>query len=263
LTLGRDFLSFNNSKSAPVAIVNEAFARRAFGSASPLGQQLFQEPKHDLLTIIGVVSDARYRTLRDDAPPTVYRPVAQLPPSFDFLLALHLEVWTSTPPLTQVSPITTLIKRANPLANLEFHSFESMIDANLLYERLLTALSVAFGAIGLLLSAIGVYGLCAYSVARRIPEFGIRMAMGATPRALVSLVLSEHLRPLFIGLLAGSLISLALTRFLRAWLFGVSATDPELFFCAMILLAALALCAAFLPARRAAHLDPVSALRFE
>ena len=113
------------------------------------------------------------------------------------------------------------------------------------------------------MSAIGVYGLCAYSVARRIPEFGIRTAMGATPRMPVRLVLSEHLRPLFVGLLAGSLISLALTRFLRTWLFGVSATDPALFICAALLLTVLALCAAFLPARRAAHLDPVSALRFE
>lgn len=156
-----------------------------------------------------------------------------------------------------------LLKRSTPQADLEFNSFESLIDENLLYERLLATLSIAFGIIGLLLSAIGVYGLSAYSVARRIPKFGIRMAMGATPRALVRLVLSEHLRLLYIGLLAGSLISLALTRFLRAWLFGVSSTDPGMFACAVILLAALALCAAFVPARRAARLDPVAALRFE
>ncbi|MGA8026926.1 MAG: FtsX-like permease family protein [Bryobacteraceae bacterium] len=113
------------------------------------------------------------------------------------------------------------------------------------------------------MSAIGVYGVSAYSVARRTSEVGIRMAMGATPRTILRLIFSEQLRVLAIGLVTGALISVALTRFLRAWLFGVSATDPFLFTLAVLIVSALALFAAFIPARRAAHLNPTAALRSE
>ncbi len=263
LILGRNFARSDSTKSVHVALVNQAFAARFFGSSNPIGRQVYEKEKKDTITIVGIVGDARYRSLRDDVPPTLYRPIAQLPPSFGFLLQLNLEVWTSTPAGDLAKPIDDLVQHLNSQVSVDFHTFDSLIDTNLLYERLLTALSVAFGLIGLFLSAIGVYGLSAYSVARRTSEFGIRMALGAAPMSILNLMFFEQLRVLAMGLVAGGLISIALTRFLRAWLFGVSATDPLLFFFALLLVSALALLAAFIPARRAARLNPVTALRWE
>jgi ABC-type antimicrobial peptide transport system permease subunit len=199
----------------------------------------------------------------DDPPPTLYRPIAQLPPSFPFLLTLNLEVWTNAPANTLRKPIDELLGQLDNQATADFHTFDSFIDANLLYERLLTALSIASGLIGLFLSATGVYGLSAYSVSRRIPEFGIRMALGATPKSILKLLFSEQIRLLAIALVAWLSISMAVTRFLRAWLFGVPATDPFLYSVAVLVISALALLAAFVPARRATRLNPMIALRCE
>ncbi len=263
LILGRYFGQLDSDKAVHVALVNQAFATRAFGSADPIGRLVYEKEKKDTITIVGIVGDARYRSLRDQAPPTLYRPIAQLPPSFDFLLSLNLEVWTEIPAIDLTRPIEDLVKHLNNRVSVDFHTFDSLLDSTLLYERLLTVLSVAFGLIGLLLSCIGIYGLSAYSVTRRTSELGIRMAMGATPRKILHLILSEYVRVLAVGLASGSLVSIALTRFLRAWLFGVSATDPYLFSFALVLVSAFALCAIFVPARRAARLNPMAALRCE
>ncbi len=178
-------------------------------------------------------------------------------------MTLNLEVWTNSPANTLRKPIDELLRHLDNQATADFHTFDSLIHANLLYERLLTALSVAFGLIGLFLSATGVYGLSAYSVSRRIPEFGIRLALGATPKSILTLLLSEQIRLLATALGAGLLISMAVTRFLHAWLFGVSATDPFLYSLAVLFISTLALLAAFVPASRAARLNPTTALRCE
>jgi len=243
-------------------VVNEVFARD-YLDGDPIGRQIYEKGKPDAITVVGVAGDARYRNLRNAAPPTVYRPISQLPKSFEFLLTLNLEVWTATPAPVIAGPVRELVKRLDSRAFINTQTFDSMINANLLSERLLTALSIAFGIIGLLLSAIGIYGLSAYSVVQRTSELGIRMALGATPRRILRLILSEHLRLLIIGLCAGLAVSVALTRFLRTWLFGVSATNPLLFFIALVVLSVIALLAAFVPALRAARLNPVVALRHE
>ena len=178
-------------------------------------------------------------------------------------MTLNLEVWTSAPAGDLRTPIERLVRRLYGQATVDFRTFDSMIDSNLLYERLLTTLSVTFGFIGLFLSASGVYGLCAYSVSRRIPEFGIRMALGASPKSILQLMISEQIRLLAIALAAGLLVSMALSRFLRTWLFGVPATDPFSYSAAIIVISALALLAAFVPARRAARLNPLNALRYQ
>jgi ABC-type antimicrobial peptide transport system permease subunit len=179
------------------------------------------------------------------------------------VLTLNLELWTSSPAIDLRDPIQKLVHRLDSQAPVDFRTFDSLIDSDLLYQRLLAALSVGFGLIGLFLSALGVYGLSAYSVARRTSEFGIRMALGATPEKIFKMVLSEQIRLLAIALPAGLLISLALARFLRAWLFGVTATDPALYAVTMLVVSAIALFAAFLPARRASRLNPLAALRCE
>jgi putative ABC transport system permease protein len=263
LMLGRNFDIHDSANADHVALVNQSFAMHLFGSSNPIGRQLYEKGKKDPITIVGVVADARDRSLRTDAPPTLYRPIEQLPPSFPFVLTLNLEVWTSSPANNYRKPIEEIVRSLDSRATVNFHTFDSLIDSNLLYERLLTMLSVGFGLIGVFLSATGVYGLCAYSVARRTPEFGIRMALGASPNSILGMMFSEQIRLLAMALAAGLLISMALTRFLRAWLFGVSATDPLLYSLALFVIGALALLAAFLPARRAARLNPLTALRRE
>jgi putative ABC transport system permease protein len=263
LILGRNLKRADSPKAVQVALVNRTFAARAFGPSNAIGRQVYEKGKKGVITIVGVVSDTPYRTLRDDAPPTLYRPIAQLPPSFPFVLTLNLEVWTNSPATDLRKPVEELVSRRDSHATADFRTFDSLIDSNLLYERLLTTLSIAFGLIGLFLSGTGVYGLSSYSVARRTSEFGIRMALGASPRGILRLMLSEQIRLLAIALAAGLLMSTALTRFLRAWLFGVSATDPILYSLALLIIGALALLAAFVPARRAARLNPLTALRCE
>jgi hypothetical protein len=174
LILGRNLDGKDISQSPHVAVINNAFAKHAFGSDNPIGRRIYEDAKKDTITIVGVVADARYRNLHQDAPPTVYRPIAQLPASFDFLLTLNLEVWTSTPALSLAKPINQLVRRMNSGVFVDSYTFDTLVDFALSYQRLLTALSVAFGAIGLILSAIGVYGLSAYSVTRRPAEVGIR-----------------------------------------------------------------------------------------
>ncbi len=265
LLLGRNFSARDSANAPRVAEVNEMFVRRYFGATNPIGRRIFEIKKNreDPIQIVGVVRDARYRRLVDEAPPTVYRPIEQMPAAFDFLLELNLEVWTNPPAGDLAAPIRATVKRLNSDVSTDIQTFDSLIDSNLLYERMLTALSIAFGAVGLILAAIGIFGLCAYSVGRRTSEFGIRMALGATPTGILRLVLSEHLRLLAMGLAGGLALSLALTRFLRAWLFGVSATDPILFCAAILILSVIAVCAALIPARRAGRLNPVTALRHE
>ncbi len=265
LLLGRGFGAQDSANSPRVAIVNETFVKRYLGTANPIGRRMFEitKTKRDPIQIVGIVGDARYRSLTDEPPPTVYRPIEQLPAAFDFLLELNLEVWTRTPAGDFAGPIRGVARRLNNQVSTDIRTFDSLIDSNLLYERMLTALSIAFGAVGLILSAIGVFGLCAYAVGRRTSELGIRMALGSTPGGILRLLLSEHLRLLGIGLIAGLALSMVLTRFLRAWLFGVSATDPVLFGAAILILSTIALCAALVPARRAARLNPVAALRHE
>lgn len=263
LIMGRSLATKDIAQSPHIAVINTVFAKSVFGSGNPIGRQINEISKKDIVTIVGVVADARYRNLHETAPPTVYRPIAQLPASFGFLLTLNLEVWTSTPALSLAKPITQLVRHMNSGVFADAYTFDTLVDFALSYQRLLTALSVTFGVVGLVLSVVGVYGLSAYSAARRTAEVGIRMALGATPGSILRLMLSEHLRLLAIGISVGVLMSLALTRFLQAWLFGISATDPLLFCTALLTLSAFSVPAALLPALRAALLNPAEALRSE
>jgi putative ABC transport system permease protein len=150
LILGRNFDIHDSVNAAHVALVNQSFASHLFGSSNPIGRQLYDKGKKDQITIVGIVGDARYRALRADVPRTVYRPISQVPPSFPFVLTLNLEVWTSSPANNFRKPIEEIVRRLDTQATLDFRTFDSLIDSNLLYERLLTMLSMAFGLIGLL-----------------------------------------------------------------------------------------------------------------
>ncbi len=219
LIMGRDLTEKDDATSPRIAVVNESFARRYWPAQSPLGKQFQEMDKADLLTVAGVVEDAKYRDFRKNAPPTVYLPLLQRDSTQGW--SLNLEVWTYTDPQSLIRPLTKLLGGVETT----IRTFTELIDRRLLYERLLTSLSLAFGALGILICAVGIYGVAAYSVSRRTAEIGIRMALGATPGNVMRRILCEQALLLGAGLVVGAAGAILLTRFLRTWLFGVSPTD--------------------------------------
>jgi predicted permease len=261
LLLGRDFAVQDGETAPKVAIVNESFAQRYWRNENPLGKQFHRTDNKELITVVGVVEDAKYRDFRKAAPPSVYWPLSQIPPATGW--SPHLEVWTYGDPHALIAPVREILTRRQKDLPATFRTFTEMIDERLLYERLLTALSVSFGGLGILICAVGIYGVAAYSVNRRTGEIGIRMALGATPGAVMRLIMGEQLLLVGVGLGAGAAGALLLTRFLRAWLFGVSPTDVPSLLAAVLGLAGIAALATSIPARRASEMEPLRALRHE
>ena len=258
LIMGRDLTAKDDAASPRIAVVNESFARRYWPGQSPLGKQFHEVDKAAILiTVAGVVEDARYRDFRKNAPPTVYLPLLQRDSTQGW--SLNLEVWTYTDPQSLIRPMTKLLGGVETT----IRTFTELIDRRLLYERLLTSLSLAFGALGILICAVGIYGVAAYSVSRRTAEIGIRMALGATPGHVMRRILREQAALLGAGLIAGAAGAVLLTRFLRAWLFGVSPTDLPTLLAGMICLAIVTGIATSVPARRAAAIEPLRALRHD
>jgi putative ABC transport system permease protein len=257
LIMGRDLTAKDDAASPLIAVVNESFARRYWPGQNPLGKQFHEVDKVAILTVAGVVEDAKYRDFRKSAPPTVYLPLLQRDSTQGW--SLNLEVWTYTDPNSLIRPMTKLLGGVETT----IRTFTELIDRRLLYERLLTSLSLAFGALGILICAVGIYGVAAYSVSRRTAEFGIRMALGATPGNVMRRILREQAMLLGAGLTVGAAGALLLTRFLRTWLFGVSPTDVPTLLAGMLCLAVVTGIATSLPARRAAAIEPLRALRHE
>jgi ABC-type lipoprotein release transport system permease subunit len=211
------------------------------------------------LEIVGVVRDARYNDLRGETPNAAYHPSEQ---SREFLEGL--EVRTSGPAASRAADVRRLIAEVDPrLPILDVSTLDSRVGFHLTQERLLATLTVAFGAMALLLASLGLYGTMAYSVARRTSELGMRIALGATGRDVLFLILREAALVIVIGLAIG--IPLAMLAGSRAdqLLYNVSPLDAVSYVSAALVLAIVALFAAFLPARRAATLEPMSALRTE
>lgn len=261
LLSGREFTERDDDAGPKVAVVNEALARRYWGNESPLGKRILDVGKKEPLTVVGVVEDAKYRDFRKAAPPTVYVPLRQIPSTVGW--NLNLEVWASGDPHSLIRPAHDVLNRQLKDIDTKFQTFAEMIDEGILYERLLTALSISFGGLAVLICAIGIYGIAAYSVNRRTAEIGIRMALGATPGEVLRLVFREQAVPVCAGLCAGAAGALGFTRFLRTWLFGVSPTDVPSLVAGMLFLAGITAIAVAIPARRAAGIEPLRALRHE
>jgi predicted permease len=259
--LGRDFSERDVETAPPVAVVNESFAQRYWPGENPVGKQFHRVDRKELFTVAGVVEDAKYRDFRKAAPPSVYWPLAQVPPATGW--SAHLEVWTHGEPHALIPSVRDILNRHSKDISATFRSFTEMIDERLLYERLLTALAVSFGGLGLLICAVGIYGVAAYSVSRRTGEIGIRMALGATPGSVMRLLVREQMLLVCAGLCAGAVGALFLARFLRTWLFGVSPTDVPSLVAGMLSLAGVAALATAIPARRAAGIEPLRALRHQ
>jgi predicted permease len=262
LLAGRDILESDRAESPPVALVNRAFARKIFGDKNPLGQTIRTEGTYLApMEVVGVVEDAVYRDLREDHAPTVYVPFPQgmkASRSPEARLSIRAAVG---PPSRLTSAVVAAIARIDPRVTLRFRTLSDQIDASLVRERLVAMLSGFFGALALLLSAIGLYGVTSHAVTRRRAEIGVRMALGADSCRVVRLMLGRVAVLVLIGVLAGSAVSAWASRFVAALLYGLKPGDPWTIAAAATPLVAISLLAAYIPARRASRIDPAEVLR--
>jgi predicted permease len=261
LLLGRDIGWQDRNGSGRVAIVNEALARNLFGSASPLGQRLLypRQAPADSMEVIGVAADAKYASLREAAPPTIYEPYRSRPQR-----EMTFAVRTEGDPAAFVTPIRGAvagIDRSVPMFDVRTQM--DQIEQATRQERLFAALVSGFAVVALLLACLGIYGTLSYRVARRGPEIGLRMALGATRHGVVALILRESAGPVAIGTVLGVAGAFSAVRLVRSMLFGVAPDDTVSIGVAVLLLVGCALVAALIPSARAARLEPVVALRQE
>jgi len=247
---------------APIpVIVDELFTRRFFPNVSPLGRRFGLDPRdNNRYEIVGVVRDTRYNSLRSDPYPTVYEPYVP----GDLSGPVHFAIRATIDSSRLTEAIRKAVASVDPAVPLtEFHTQTALIDRLLRTERLLGFISGAFGVVALTLAAIGLGGLLAYAVARRTNEIGIRMALGAASRQVIGMVLQDSLWMVGTGIVIGLPCAYAIGRILRTALFRLEPLDPRTAAFSFLVLLMTALLAAWLPARRAARIDPMTALREE
>jgi predicted permease len=264
LIAGRDFNDRDTVGAPQVAVVNEAFAKNFYNGANPVGHTFRVEGGANqpdrVYQVVGLIRNTKYYELREDFLPTAFFPVEQdKDPNSGTTIMLR----TSGQPRDIYGSVKGAVASVNPQIVLEFHVMTTQIDETLLRDRLMAALAGAFGVLAAVLAAIGLYGVIAYMVARRQNEIGVRMALGADRQSVVRLVLREALALLTAGLVIGGALALWAGRAAEKMLFGLKPNDATTFVAAALLLAATALVAGYVPARRAARLDPMHALRME
>lgn len=259
---GREFTERDGSAAPKVVIVNEALTKRFARAGDLLGKHLaFGAGNHlEFREIVGIVRDSKYRSLREEARPLIYTPMAQVErlEHATFYIRAFRDENTLGP------DVRRLVRGMD--ANLPVYNMRSMtvqIADSIYRDRLVAILASAFGALATLLAAIGLYGVVAFNVTRRTAEMGVRMAVGALPRDVVALVMKEVGWLVAGGSAIGLVVAWQAGRYVQSQLFGVKADDPLVFGGAALVLAVVALAAGYIPARRAARIDPIKALRYE
>jgi predicted permease len=265
---GRDFEAGDRIGSRYVAIVNEAFVRRFMPGGQPVGQsvnigrsEFFGFEAGARFEIVGLVADSVYTTPREGMMAAMYVPMAQrMPAEFweDVLLTVNADPGQRAAVERDVS---TALAREDPTIAFTFGTFDQLVDATVTLERLVALLSAFFGMLALLLAAVGLYGVVAHSVRARQAEIGLRLALGAAPSGILGLVFRRVGLLIAAGLALGVAASLWASRFVEALLFDLEARDAVTFVSAAAVLVVVGVLAAWLPARRAAHADPIAALR--
>ena len=258
---GREFDDGDRAGSRPVAIVNQSLAKKLFGDADPIGQKVgFGPPPADAqFTIVGVVGDARVNDLRSPPPPIFYQPLAQQSLSIG-----DIAVRTSDDPLLAADAVHHALLAVDPQMPItEINSLAAAYQNMLTTEHLLVRLTSIFGALALALAAIGIYGVLSFRVARSTSEIGIRMALGATRVEILRLIMSQAARIFLFGGIPGVILAVIAGRLVRSLLFGVRGIDIFSLCAAVVMLGLAGALASFLPARRAASVDPMQALRME
>jgi predicted permease len=259
---GRDFDAHDTMQAPLVAVVNESMANKFFGSPRDAVGKMFRNGWNEIsgpIQIIGVVKDTKYLSLREEKVTIAYYPLSQLPPMrwANFLLRAN------GPAAALIPSVKAAVDEVNHDITLQFQTLSVQLDESLGRERLLATLSGFFGALALALAVIGLYGVMSYNIARRRNEIGIRMALGAEQARVLRMVLGEVAILLVAGLALGLAVAVFSTRLLASFLYRLERNDPTTLVTACVVLAVSASVAGLLPARRAANLDPVTALREE
>ena len=266
---GRALTDGDRRGSLKVMVISEALARAAFPNQDAIGRRIAccearPDGSPDYKTVVGVAGDVRSNAPGEAPTPEFYLPIAQLPPvAWNWIQrTMYVVIRTKGDPASAADPLRGIVRRIAPDVPLfDVRTMEERLGASLSTARFNMLLLTLLGAIGLLLAAIGIYGVIGYFVSRRTQEIGVRMALGATRADVVRLVVRQATVPVAAGLVLGVVASVALTGVLQAQLFGVSARDPLTLAGVAVLLGCVGLIASLVPARRAASVNPTQALR--
>jgi predicted permease len=266
LLKGRFFTTTDDERAPGVAIISERLARFLWPNDSPLGKrlQLGIGPMTQLwLGVVGVVGDVRQDDLGAEPPSGLYVPYQQVSQAF-FLETMTLVVRTAQEPRTLAVAIRKAIQSIDPtLPIFDIHTMDELVSMKVGHQRFDAWLLGGFSAIALMLALVGIYGVVSYGVTQRTREIGIRLALGAQRHDVIKVVVSQGMKAVLIGVLCGTLAAIALTRLLAAELYSVRPTDPTTFACVVSVFIGVALASCLIPARRAARVNPVEALRYE
>jgi predicted permease len=267
LLRGRGILAQDSAppgaKAPRVAVINETFAKHFFPNTNPVGKRVrdtYPGSTEDA-EVVGVVADAKYRNLREETPPRLYAPILNpLWPS----TATYYEIRIAGDTASVSSALRAVVHDTNPaIPEIEIHTLPDLVVKSLHTDYFIARLASAFGVLAIVLAGVGLYGIMAFTVARRTRDIGIRMTLGASRSTILRQVLRETLTLMLIGIAVGVPIALAGTRLIRSMLFGLGAADPIALAAACTILAAIAAAASYIPARRASQVDPMVALRYE
>ena len=256
---GREFTDADRKDTRQVAIINEAMANQFWPNQNAIGKRFHFFGETQLREVVGVVRNTVVNNIGEEAQPLAYLPLTQ-----DFAPAATMQVRTSGRPESTIAAVRGQVQSLDTnLALTNLNTIEELIDQGLWAPRVGAALLAVFGGLALLLAIIGVYGVLSYSVSQQTREIGIRMAMGARTASVLSLIIGQGMRLAVVGLMLGLLIAFATMRVLSSLLFGVSAHDPVTFAGVSLILATAAILGCYIPARRAAKVNPITALRYE
>jgi predicted permease len=260
IVLGRALTERDDASAPKVAVINEAAARKFFPNENPIGRRFGSSPETSgTLEIVGVLRDAKYDSVRDPAPATMYVPYAQTR-----LTNAVFELRTAAAPSTVMGPVRDTIRQIDP--NLPVTDVSTQIEnveKRFAQEKLFAQACTLFGALALVVAAVGLFGLMSYNVSRRTNEIGIRMALGAQRQDVLRLVMGESMLLVAGGIIAGLVVALASSRLVKAQLFELQPNDPIAIVTALGVMIAVAAFAGYLPARRASKVDPMIALHYE
>jgi predicted permease len=259
LVAGRGLTDRDNQAAPRVVVINETAARKYFPNENPIGQHFGSSPEQSgQLEIVGILRDAKYDRVRDAVPPTMYVPHLQGRPSTVF------HVRTAANPAAVVASIRETMRQIDSnLPLMELQTQTELLDKNLTQERVFAQAYAMFGGLAMLIASIGLFGLMSYNVARRTNEIGIRMALGAQRGDVLRLVMRESMTLVVLGIAIGLALAVAAGRLVASFLFGLAPTDPQTLAVAMAVMVIVSSIAGYLPARRAARVDPMIALHYE
>jgi len=264
---GRDFTEADVPGAPWIAIVNESFAEKLLNTKRPIGRTFKLEvapgDADPIYEVVGLVANTKYGDVRDGFGPIAYFPEAQMPSPDPRLAEVRVFVRSGLPLASISAPITAAARSVDSSTLVSYHTLKADAEETFLRERLMAALSAFFAGLAAVLAMIGLYGVMSYVVTRRSNEIGIRLALGADARRVLTMILREAATLLLAGLAAGTVLSVFASRATASLLFGVKPSDPLTLAGGVVGLSAVGLIASWLPAERASRIEPAKALRIE